>query len=419
VRFTNVLARLLGVAGLATIRGVALDEVRGEIVVSVRLHRRLRSRCGRCGRKCPGYDPGVGRRRWRGLDLGCFKTFLEADSPRVSCPEHGVVVAQVPWAEHGARFTRSFEDLIAWLATECSKAAVSELLRIDWHSVGAIIVRACERVYAGQDRLRGVRRIGIDEISWRRGQRYIIVVLDHDSGRLIWAAAGRDEKTLGRFFDELGEERCKLITHVSADGATWISNVLKARCPKAVRCMDPFHVVKWATEAVDQARRQAWNNARRGKHKQLARDLKGARWVLWKGGEALTARQRATLGWVERTNRPLFTAYLLKEHLRLIFQLPWEAAMDLLIEWLQWAFDCGIEACVELAVKVADHLDEILNTIDWGLSNARLESMNTRLRLITRRSFGFHSPQPLIALAMLSQGAMRPALPGRALPAAA
>jgi transposase len=93
--------------------------------------------------------------------------------------------------------------------------------------------------------------------------------------------------------------------------------------------------------------------------------------------------------------------------------------MDLLIEWLQWAFDCGIEASVELAVKVADHLDEILNTIDRGLSNARLESMNTRLRLITRRSFGFHSPQPLIALAMLSQGAMRPALPGSALPAAA
>jgi transposase len=102
----------------------------------------------------------------------------------------------------------------------------------------------------------------------------------------------------------------------------------------------------------------------------------------------------------------------------LVFQLPWEAAMDLLIEWLRWAFDCGIEPCVDLAVKIADHLDDIINTIDCGLSNARLESMNTRLRLIMRRSFGFHSPEPLIALAMLSQGGMR-ALPSRALTDAA
>jgi transposase len=88
------------------------------------------------------------------------------------------------------------------------------------------------------------------------------VVLDHDTGRLVWAAPGRDKATLALFFDALGEERCKLITHVSADGADWISAVVAETCPNAVRCADPFHIVRWATDALDQVRRQAWNEAR-------------------------------------------------------------------------------------------------------------------------------------------------------------
>ncbi len=141
------------------------------------------------------------------------------------------------------------------------------------------------------------------------------MVLDHDSGRLVWAAEGRDEDTLDRFFFELGDERAKLITHISADAGSWIANVVAIRCPNAVRCMDPFHVTRWATDALDQVRREVWNAARRAGDKQVARDLKGARWALWKGGERISARQRAKLAWIERTNRPLYQAYLLKEHL--------------------------------------------------------------------------------------------------------
>ncbi len=94
------------------------------------------------------------------------------------------------------------------------------------------------------DRFAGLRRIGIDEISYKRGHRYLTVVVDHDTGRLVWAAPGRDKATLAAFFDALGEERCAAITHVSADGADWISGVVAERCPNAVRCADPFHVVR-------------------------------------------------------------------------------------------------------------------------------------------------------------------------------
>jgi transposase len=134
------------------------------------------------------------------------RAFVEADAPRVNCRVHGPTVIAVPWARHAAGHTRAFDDLVAWLAVHTSKLAVVELLRIAWVTVGAIITRVNADVDAAVDRFAGLRRIGIDEISYKRGHRYLIVVVDHDQGRLVWAAAGRDQATLHRFFDRLGAQ---------------------------------------------------------------------------------------------------------------------------------------------------------------------------------------------------------------------
>ena len=149
-----------------------------------------------------------GRRRWRTLDLGLIRVFLEADSPRVRCAEHGVVAAQVPWARHGAGHTYAFDDTAAWLVTHCSKSAVRDLLRIAWRTVGSVITRVVADAEAEADRFAQLRRIGIDEISYKRGHKYLTVIVDHDSGVLLWADPGRDQKTLEKFFDKLGEQRC-------------------------------------------------------------------------------------------------------------------------------------------------------------------------------------------------------------------
>lgn len=148
---------------------------------------------------------------------------LEAEAPRVKCRTHGVVVAHVPWARHNAGHTLAFDDQVAWLATQASKTTATELMRIAWRTVGAIIARVWADIEAQHDRLAGLRRIGIDEISYKKGHKYLMVVVDHDTRRLIWAAPGRDSATVREFFDLLGEERCAQITHVSADGVSCVS----------------------------------------------------------------------------------------------------------------------------------------------------------------------------------------------------
>jgi transposase len=411
VRKERVWARLLGLER-AVVESVEIDDEE-QVVVAVRPHHRELDRCGVCGRRAPGFDLGEGRRRWRALDLGTTVAHLEADAPRVSCPEHGVVVCAVPWARHGSRFTSAFEQQVAWLAVNTSGSAVAELMRISWRSVGRICERVAEEAGRGADLLAGLERIGIDEISHRKGHRYLTVVVDHDTGRLVWAAPGRDKATVEAFFDALGAKRAERLKLVSCDMAGWIEAVLADRCPKARRCVDPFHVVQLATEALDKVRREVWNEARRQGQGNVAAELKGTRYALWKNPENLTTRQQAKLADVERLNRPLYRAYLLKEQLRQIYRLPARAAIALLEDWLQWARRCRLQPFVKLARTITEQRDGIVAAIRHGLSNARVEAINTQIRLIARRAFGFHSPQALISLAMLKLGGLCPPLPGR------
>jgi transposase len=409
VRNTRVWARLLGLQR-AVVEDVFIGGD-GEVVVAARPNWRERDRCGLCRRRSPGFDLGEGRRRWRALDLGVTFAFVEGDAPRVRCRRHGVVVCAVPWARHGSRFTRAFEDQTAWLAVNCSKTAVAALMRIAWRTVGGICERVAAEAQREVDLPAGLSRIGIDEISHRKGQRYLTVVVCHDTGRLVWAAPGRDRKTVERFLDQLGEERCNQLELVSCDMADWITRPVAERCPNAEVCLDPFHVVALATDALDEIRREVWNQARQAGHKALAKELKGARFALWKNPENLTARQQDKLSAIQRTNRPLYRAYLLKEQLRQIYRLPATAAIALLDRWIAWARRCHLEPFRKLAKTITEQRPGIIAAIHHGLSNARVEAINTQIRLITRRAFGFHSPDALIALAMLSLADLCPPLP--------
>ncbi len=193
--------------------------------------------------------------------------------------------------------------------------------------------------------------------------------------------------------------------------ASWIAGPVAERCPDAVRCVDPFHVVKLATDALDAVRREVWREARRQGNLTLAKDLKGARFCVWKNPENLTDRQRSKLAEIQKTNGPLYRAYLLKEQLRQLYRSAPENAEELLDRWLAWARRCRLPAFVKLARTIRDQRSGILAAVENGLSNARVEQVNAQIRLITRRAFGFHSANALIALAMLTLSGLRPPLP--------
>ena len=313
------------------------------------------------------------------------------------------MVAAVSWARHGARHTLAFEQLAAWCAVEMSATTASRLLRCSWRTIGSILARVVAHL-GGGDLLEGVTRIGIDEISYRRHHRYLLVIIDHD------------RRSLGAFFDLLGDERTAAITHVGADGAPWITRVVKERCPKATLCADPFHVVRCATEALDEVRRDTWNEVRvrrrRGHYGTgEGKVLKDSRWSLWKNPEHLSTTERARLDYSAATHPRLHRAWALKEGLRVAVTGSGHSAVAALDHWVAWAQRSRITPFVRLARRIREHRSAIVATIEHGLTNALVESFNTKIRLIARRAFGFHNVAALIALARLTLSGQRPTLP--------
>ena len=412
MRSATLWARLLGVEQ-AVVERVEFDQDAEAIVVAVRPRKGAKRRCGKCGRRCPGFDRGEGRRRWRALDLGTIRAYLEADAPRVCCPEHGAVVVAVPWARHGAGHTHAFDDTAAWLAVHTSKQAVRELLRVAWATVGRIVARVAADAEQASDRFAGLSRIGIDEISYKRGHRYLTVVVDHDTRRLVWA---RPATTLRRWAasstrlvpSDASRSGWSALTRPSGSPG-WSRPAVPPPSCAPTRSTWP----EWASDALDQVRREVWNAARKHGQAGLAREFKGARYALWKNPEDLTGRQRRKLAWIARVNDRLYRAYLLKEELRLVFRLKGVRATVLLEAWLAWARRCRIPAFVRLARAITEHRAAIQAALTHGLSNGLVESVNTKIRLLTRVAFGFKSPDALIALAMLSVGGLCPPLPGR------
>ncbi len=277
-----------------------------------------------------------------------------------------------------------------------AKQPIAGLLRIGWDSVGQIVARVVsERL--DESRLAGLVAIGCDEISYRRGQRYLTSIVDHASGAIVWCSAGRNAATLQRFFAELGEHRHS-IRAVSIDMSGGYAKAIREAIPHAEICFDPFHIVRLGQRAVDQVRRDEWNAHDRS-HTPKGKWIKGTRWSLLKSPDKQSIPQLALLGEVQQANKPRFRAFLLKEELRLLYALEDPALAPAHLDaWLAWASRSRLTPFVKLARTIRRHRTGILAAIRLGLSNGRLEGLNSRIRLISHRSFGFHSAAPLIAL---------------------
>ena len=372
-------------------------------VLVVRVRRRKGAlRCSRCGRKCPKYDDGGGERRWRHQDFGRYGVELMA--PRVACAEHGVAVAQVPWAEPGSRFTRDFEMERAWLTAVASRKTVGGFLRIAWRTAGDIARRVATRLGSSMPCMfDGLTAIGVDETSYRKGRTYITVVVDHKRKRVVWAHDGYGKEVLDLFFRQLTDEQRASIKAVTGDGAKWIDASVKEHLPNAERVLDSFHIVSWMTYTLDQVRKRLWNQARRGNDKTAAETMKGLKYAVPqepRRPDRTAIRSLETLGDTDPKGQ-LYRSWQLKELLRTLPRQPVGQAEAELKRWIFRASHSRIPEIVELCRKIRRRRDDILGTIGPGYSNARLEAFNNKIKVTIRMAYGFRHVDNLIAMIKL------------------
>ncbi len=412
MRATTLARKLLG-SILLFVTGIYFEE--DCFVVKVRPHWR-RPRCSVCGEKCTAYDR-LPERHWRHLAIGRIKIIIRYGPRRVDCRKCGVKVEKVPWAsEARSRFTTEFEEKAAYLAQITDKTTVTKLLGICWRTVGEIVERVVSK-RLDPNRLLNLQRIGIDEFSYRKNHRYITTVVDHDTERVVWAAKGKSSDVLKLFFDEIKEEGCKRLKTVTMDMSASYMKAVRERVPQAEITFDRFHVQALASKAVDEVRR---NLVRELKGTEESKFIKKSRWVLLKNNFNLTRNQQRKLSDIQRNNKPLYRAYLLKEELARIldYKQPGRAEKSL-DEWLSWAFRSGLKPFVKLAHTIQTHKEGILRYVKHRLTNAIVEGFNNRLRMVARRSYGFHSEKPLISMLYLCCGGidLNPPLPSTYQPA--
>jgi transposase len=399
VRVCTLFNRILNLPGASVCSVEFTDE---GLILGLRRPRNRMLVCP-CGRKTwATYDRS--RRRWRHLNFGSTRVQLEADVYRLDCRDCGVVrTEQVPWARPGARLTRDFEDVIGWLAQRADKTTVAKLLGCAWETVDRVAKRLVDE-YLDDARLDNLYRIGIDEISYKRGHKYLTVVANHDNGRVVWVSLGRTRQSVEDFFDALGEQRIAALQAITLDGSAAFRPAVLERAGHATLCLDPFHVIKWCNEALDTfyssqpSPPQEWNAARHPTNRPWRR----LRVALRTGLENLDPNQRSLVRSVRRHNYRLYRAWELKEQLRELYRSVEPAdAPQYLKRWCTGALRSKIRGFEILARRIRKHFDAVIAAVQLGLSNSLLEGVNSKIRVIQRRGYGHPTPESLMAMIYL------------------
>jgi transposase len=444
VRVETAFSRLLDLRGV-WVRDVSFEPERVRVEVALRRRRLI---CPECeyftrARKDTRPEDTV----WRHLDLGVWRLEVHCRRRRLWCPVHGARAEGVPFARQGSEFTRDFECLVAWLAARTDKTTITRMLRIDWGTVGRIIKRVCADEL-DPDRLSELFDIGIDEVSWKRQHNYLTLVADHRRGKIVWGCEGAGEKAADQFFAELdpdlalevpdpeppqlqegspgvgrefneqdserriGERAAKLAA-ISMDMGPGYAKSARNHAPQAIICIDPYHVVQLANKALDEVRRAYWNELRQLGDQQAAKRFKDARWSLLKKPTNLTDQQATTLRWLKTAGGEVWRGYTLKEATRGIFErgLTIDDVTMLIDRLTSRLARSRLEPFVRFGKTVRKHRDGILAAVRLQINQGRTEALNNKVRLITRRAYGFHSANAALALVMLTCGPINLQLP--------
>lgn len=361
------------------------------IVVKVVEKKNSKPSCSECNRKCPVYDHRPQRTFWF-IPFWIFKIKILYSPRRADCPEHGVLVENIPWAIGKRPVTKALACFLSRWAKKMSWKEVASAFGFSWDIVYASVEWVVQ--YGLKHRcLDKITTIGIDEVLFKRGYQFVTLVYEISEGskRLLWIGVDRKCKTLLKFFRMLGEARSKNIQFVSCDMWRPFLQVIERKVPWALQILDRFHIMKKFNEAVDEVRRQEVQ-ALHGKAK--GESLKNARWAVLKNPENLTDKQNLKLKDLLAQNLKTIKVYLLKES----FQKFWTymsqgCASKFLDQWCCMAMRSKIEPIKKVARMLRRHRSNILNWFKATprISNGVVEGFNNKVKLVMRQHYGFRT----------------------------
>lgn len=335
-------------------------------------------------------------RRWQHLHFFQFKAFIHARLPRVACAECGKTgQVQPPWARPGSGFSLVMEAFVIALCQAMPVAHVARLVGVSDDRIWRLLRHHVAKARAQED-YSPVRRVGVDETSSRRGQRYVTLFHDADTTRLLFATPGRNAATFDAFAADLqahgGDVEC--ITDLSMDMSKAFQAGARRQCPQARVTFDPFHVIALASRALDQVRRA---------EVKAEPDLKGSRWALLKDSARWNYKQICTMHWLQRSGLKTARAWRLKQALRRLYEAnpTLDEASHLLDRWISWARRSRLSPFKRLGATLRQHKDGIIEHFRSGLSNASVEAMNAQIQAAKARAKGYATHENLITIAYL------------------
>ncbi len=372
----------------------AIEESDAEMVVRIERLGSRRLRCSRCGRTCRRVHSRAAKpRSWRDLPLRKTRLVLRYRPRRVHCERCGVRAEALPWAEPWARVSSALAASVAALTKHLSWREAAHHFDLNWKSVAAIVGRAVAYGLARRRR-KPLHRIGVDEVSRRKGHRYLTVVYDLERRTLLWVGEDRTEQTLRKFFSQLGRRRCRTIQVVLMDMWAPYAKAVRENAPRAQVLFDRFHLVQHLNRAVDEVRRA---QLRRLSRKEKVR-FKRTRYLLLKNPWNLTSDQKERLSTLVSWNTPITRAYYLKESLQLFFDYKQpKRAREHLERWMHSAMRSRLEPFKRLVKMLRSHLDGVLAWTRLRLSNGAVEGMNNKIKLVSHRAFGFRTVEHYVA----------------------
>lgn len=374
-------------------RVATLDRSQPDRVVVTLVATSATATCAGCGERKTRLHDVKPVREWRHLDCFGILTVIRAPVRRFKCRRCGIRVERVPWARTRSRFTHDFEAEVLRRARDTSILGVCRQLRLHWTSVMRLIEQWVSEC-ADQHFRRPLRVLGVDEVSYGRGQqKFLTIVWDHQRSRIVWIGKGRDRDTLGGFFAKLGHRRAHRLEAVTMDMAKGYIAAVTEHAPQATIVFDRFHIERYLTRALDEVRKaELWR--RGGIYRAVVR---GKKWLLLRKFDRLPKRKKLDLAVLLQANARLFRAYVLKEQFGDVWTARSAATMKArILAWRKLLNYSRLTPLIEFWERLMRHLDGVCAWAPLRLTNAALEGNNARVRGISQRAHGYRNPDNLM-----------------------